>query len=144
MTFRAISPTTTLPTITRFISLTDHGPCDDGEPSAHCPHCGAGGRYIWTFQCDDGTTRGAMKGCVQLFRVSPIATIDQKLTARLEDLKKRFGPASHLNGFDQKQRDVLTAFYDGQLPENAALLKIRSLENEKINWRRSRKGGRRW
>ncbi len=55
-----------LPAVLAYIGMTDCGPCD-GEMSGTCPHCGAGGRYIFTFLCDDGTKRSAMRGCAQLF-----------------------------------------------------------------------------
>ena len=51
----------------------DAGPSEPGAPSAFCPHCGSGGRYVWTFIGTDGSQRGAMKGCVKLFQVSWIA-----------------------------------------------------------------------
>lgn len=59
--------TATLPAIVAIVGVTDCGPCTDGEMSGHCPHCGAGGRYIWHFICADGTRRGAMRGCLALF-----------------------------------------------------------------------------
>jgi len=65
--FPTITPTLTLPAIVAILGCQDGGPCTDGEPTAHCPHCGAGGRWVWTFLCEDGTRRGAMAGCLQLF-----------------------------------------------------------------------------
>jgi hypothetical protein len=61
-----ITPTSTLPKIIAIVDCEDHGPCDP-EPSAYCPHCGAGGRYIVRFICEDGKVHGAMKGCIQLY-----------------------------------------------------------------------------
>lgn len=58
---------TTLPAIVAVLKIVDHGPCDDGHASAHCPHCGAGGRYIHYAILEDGTKIGAMRGCIQLF-----------------------------------------------------------------------------
>ena len=29
-----------------------------------CPHCGAVGKRVWTFLCEDGVERGAMAGCL--------------------------------------------------------------------------------
>jgi len=41
---------------------------DSGEfGNANCPHCGADGRYVYTFLCEDGLVRGAMQGCLKLF-----------------------------------------------------------------------------
>ena len=52
-----------LPRVIEVLEVIDCGP----GPSASCPHCGADGRYITRFRCDDGTTRGAMSGCFKLF-----------------------------------------------------------------------------
>lgn len=53
-------------TLPRIVAVL--GRSDSGEyGAATCPHCGAAGRYVYTFQCDDGTTRGAMAGCLKLF-----------------------------------------------------------------------------
>lgn len=61
-----IKATQTLPAILAVTGMKDYGP-SDGEGSACCPHCGARGRYIWYFICEDGSKRGAMRGCIQLF-----------------------------------------------------------------------------
>jgi hypothetical protein len=45
------------------------GKDDSGEyGNARCPHCGAEGRYVWTFLGDDGRRHGAMAGCLRLFK----------------------------------------------------------------------------
>lgn len=56
-----------LPRVIAVVGITDHGPCEGGDPSAYCPHCGSGGRYVLSLLCEDGTVRGAMRGCAQLF-----------------------------------------------------------------------------
>jgi len=63
-----------LPAVLAVLDVRDYGPCDNGEGSATCPHCGAQGRYVISFLCDDGTKRGAMQGCFQLFRGSNTRT----------------------------------------------------------------------
>lgn len=63
---KTLTPTSTLPKIIAIVDCEDHGPCDP-DPSAYCPHCGAGGRYILRFICEDGKVHGAMKGCIQLY-----------------------------------------------------------------------------
>lgn len=55
-----------LPSVLAIVGVDDFGPCDGGG-SASCPHCGAEGRYVINFLCDDGLVRGAMRGCFQLF-----------------------------------------------------------------------------
>ena len=56
----------TLPKILAVLGVDDAGPSPEGA-SANCPHCGAEGRYIVRFLCDDGSRRGAMRGCFKLF-----------------------------------------------------------------------------
>lgn len=72
--FAPIKPTSTLPTVLAIVGVDDGGPCDAGYGSNTCPHCGAEGRYIIKFLCDDGQVRGAMKGCFQLFPGSNTTT----------------------------------------------------------------------
>lgn len=62
----------TFPRIVAVTDVIDHGSCD-GQGNGICPHCGAEGRYVYRFICEDGTTRGAMKGCLQLFPKSQIS-----------------------------------------------------------------------
>lgn len=66
MTMPKLKPTQTLPEIIAIVGMQDFGPCDGGS-STCCPHCGAEGRYVWYFICADGSRRGAMRGCLQLF-----------------------------------------------------------------------------
>lgn len=75
-----------LPTVLAILNVHDGGPCDGGYGSATCPHCGAEGRYIIEFLCDDGSTRGAMKGCFQLFRGSN--TLTSKLVQEAFERKR--------------------------------------------------------
>lgn len=42
--------------IIRLIETEDH-------PGSCCPHCGAEGRYVKVFECEDGAIRKAMAGC---------------------------------------------------------------------------------
>ena len=64
------------PRIVRFFETKD-------SPGASCPHCGAEGRYILTFQVEDGRRMGAMRGCVKLFPVSRVATEELRLREKL-------------------------------------------------------------
>lgn len=143
MAYRKITATSTLPKIVRFLGITDYGPCDGGEPTAVCPHCGSGGRYVHAFECADGTRRGAMSGCVQLFPISLIATEDQKLTERELDLKKRFGKDAQLNSWDKNIQAIIHRFYAGALTEPEALRLITNENRAKQVYRRNRfRGGR--
>jgi hypothetical protein len=62
-----IKPVTTLPAVLAIVGVDDGGPCSDGQATNACPHCGADGRYVIQFMCEDGQVRGAMRGCFQLF-----------------------------------------------------------------------------
>lgn len=66
-TFPEIKASAKLPAIIAIVGVHDGGPMDGGFGSAQCPHCGAEGRYVYTFICEDGKRRGAMAGCLKLF-----------------------------------------------------------------------------
>jgi hypothetical protein len=125
----------TLPRITRFL-----GTSDAGGPDAVCPHCGAKGRYVHSFECEDGSRRGAMSGCIQLFPVHPIAQADLVLSGRERELRQRFGPTAKLNTWDARIREAIEAVYAGTLDERSALVHIKCAEQAKRAWRRSRFG----
>ena len=130
--------TLSLPRIVRFLGTSDGGP-SDGKGSAECPHCGASGRYVHRFQCEDGTTRGAMSGCIKLFPVHPIASADMALNERERDLQKRFGPTASLNTWDKRIRVAIDAFYAGEMNERTALDQIQWAQQAKSTYRRSRR-----
>jgi len=67
--FPKITATQTLPEILAVTGVRDYGP-SDGEGSTACPHCGSRGRYVISFVCADGSRRGAMRGCVNLFPIA--------------------------------------------------------------------------
>lgn len=122
-----------LPRIVRFLGTSDAGGAD-----AFCPHCGATGRYVHTFQCEDGSTRGAMSGCIQLFPVHPIASAALRLEARQLGLRQRFGLTAKLNSWDQQIREAIDEFYAGTMDERTALYRIRCAEQAKQNYRGAR------
>jgi len=72
--FAKIKPSSALPAVLAITGVDDGGPCSEGYGSNTCPHCGAEGRYIIRFLCEDGAERGAMKGCFQLFPGSSTRT----------------------------------------------------------------------
>ena len=71
--YREIKATSTLPKRLLTLRTIDCGKKDpeDFEPTGNCPHCGAGGRWIHVFLCDDGLIYGAMSGCINLFGEGP-------------------------------------------------------------------------
>jgi hypothetical protein len=94
-----------LPRITRYMGCDDSGEFGN----ANCPHCGAEGRYVHRFKCEDGSYRGAMSGCIELFQWSPTALLDRKLTEKARERK--------LNKNEQRVRFALDEFYAGRMPE---------------------------
>jgi hypothetical protein len=126
-----------LPRIVRFL-----GTSDAGGPDAECPHCGAKGRYVHSFECEDGSRRGAMSGCVKLFPVHPIAQADMALRGRERELRTRFGATAQLNSWDQRMRVAIDAYYAGTMTEGDALVCLRTESQSKANWRRAKRG--RW
>jgi hypothetical protein len=132
---RVMAAIASLPRIVRFL-----GTSDAGGPDAVCPHCGATGRYVHSFECEDGSTRGAMSGCIQLFPVHPIASAALRLSDRERDLRERFGRTAKLNSWDQQIREAIDAFYAGTMDERAAMYQIQCAEQAKRNYRRSRWG----
>ena len=133
---------TDLPMIVRFTDMYDGGPCDDGA-TATCPHCGSDGRYIFFFECEDGTERGAMRGCLKLFPVSKIAEIDRKLIEKEAELAKKYGREAHLNSWQTAQREAIDAFYAGSISQEEALRTIDREQRKMVEYR-ARKNRGRW
>jgi hypothetical protein len=101
-----------LPRIVRFLGTDD-------APGSSCPHCGAEGRYILRFVLEDGRHAGAMRGCVQLFPVSRIATEELRLRTKLADYQKRGW--NGLNRRDVEALNAIESFYAGTCDERSAL-----------------------
>jgi hypothetical protein len=74
--------------IALFTECSDAGPCEPGSPSAFCPHCGSGGRYVWEFYCTNGERRAAMRGCLKLFRPSRLAVAQQAALAACREARE--------------------------------------------------------
>ena len=103
-----------LPRIVRFLGTDD-------SPGSCCPHCGAEGRYTLRFQVEDGRTMGAMRGCVQLFPVSRVATEELRLREKLAAIVKRFGQSATLNRRDAEALDACEEFFAGSRNERSTL-----------------------
>lgn len=102
---------TTFPRIIRFLGTDD---C----PDSSCPHCGCTGRYITRFVVEDGRTLGAMRGCLALFPVSPVAQEEQRLIKKQERLAKN---GWKLNRADRAAMDAIAQFHAGGISEWQAL-----------------------
>lgn len=124
--------TTTLP---RIIAIT--GRTDAGEYGATtCPHCGANGRYITTFVCEDGKTRGAMSGCIKLFPISPLAKIHADLLAKsAANVRKGWKPFS---SFDQPKMDAIEAVMAGTMSEDEAVRICKNQSDAAYRWMQSK------
>lgn len=88
-----IKPTSTLPARIVTLYSEDYGSIADGGGTC-CPHCGAEGRLVHYFLCDDGKIHAAMSGCIKLFPElkSYLATManllqDKKTEIRLQHNK---------------------------------------------------------
>lgn len=126
---------TTLPKIIRF-----EGKHDSGEyGAATCPHCGADGRYVWTFTCDDGKRHGAMSGCIKLFPVSPLAEEHKKIIERKADRDKK---GQTLASWDIAKLDAIDKVAAGEMHEGAAMLIVRSENARRSAWMDRNKKGR--
>ena len=110
---------TSLPRIVRFLDTLD-------APDSRCPHCGATGRFILRFVVDGGQTLGAMRGCVKLFPVSPVATEELRLRQKLASYRRRFGVSATLNQRDTAALDAIESFYAGTRDERSAMVLVKS------------------
>ena len=121
----AIKATTELPRIVRFFEIVEGGAC---------PHCGCAGRWIHRFACDDGTERGAMSGCIKLFRVAPIA----REHMRIADKEKRYKQSgfSGLNRWDTESMVAIEAYYAGQTTESDAMRIVERNKSAAAAWRK--------
>lgn len=123
-----------LPRIVRF-----HGTSHSGPGEAVCPHCGARGSVVHSFEVEDGRLMGAMSGCVKLFPVSPIAREHMRIQKKLDDQRKR-GLRVGLNRWDGAALKAIEDFYAGTLTEQDAVRRIESERKSAAAWRRGRFG----
>jgi hypothetical protein len=115
-----------LPRIVRFLETRD---C----PESSCPHCGANGRYILTFQVEDGRTLGAMRGCVKLFPVPPVALEELRLRTKAADYAKKGWSLNYRDGI---ALEAIEAFYAGTRTERDVMGYIRSVKAaNQARWR---------
>lgn len=118
-----------LPRIVRFLETSD---C----PDSACPHCGASGRYILSFQVEDGRTLAAMRGCAKLFPVSQVAVEHLRLMTKAARLAKN---GWKLNRRDSEAVDACEAFFAGTMSERSALSIISGAKSANAARYRSRR-----
>lgn len=122
-----------LPRIIRFLGTVDCGA--DGQGA--CPHCGAQGRYIHQFECEDGTVRGAMSGCIKLFRMHPFARVMFKIEAKE---RKYASKGWKLSSWDIEERTAIEAFYAGSIPEASVKSVLDNVRDRRKSYVRQRYG----
>lgn len=74
------------------VRVEDYGSSDGMMGSTSCPHCGARGRYVHYFLCDDGAIHAAMSGCIKLFPLAkrtPLAIMADAAFGKLEEIKRK-------------------------------------------------------
>lgn len=110
---------------------------DTGEDSgARCPHCGAEGRYIYWFRCEDGKLHGAMKGCFKLFPKSKFAELHEKLLAKQADYQKK---GWKLASWDQEVVGAIEAHGRGEISEIAVQNAIGRANGARAAWKYGKK-----
>lgn len=102
-----------LPKVVRITSVTDAGEFG----AAQCPHCGADGRYIVNFDCEDGTSRAAMRGCFSKFKKHSFVKVYEKITDKRADYEKR---GWKLSSWDVSILDAIDGFVYGRITEKDA------------------------
>lgn len=100
------------------LRVYDAGPVDLG--GGRCPHCGAEGRWIYSFLCDDGKVHAAMSGCIKLFPESrDFPTLRKMAKLAIEkDMDMRLHPATRgtkLAGWFQATLDTLARLEKGEV-----------------------------
>lgn len=132
---RHTHPIHDLPRIVRFEGVHDSGEYGN----ASCPHCGADGRYVWTFTVEDGRTLGAMSGCLKLYPVSPLAEEHKRIIERQKQRAKRDGK---LASWDVAKLEAIAAVASGEMDENTGLAIVERENAKRTRWM-ERKGFRR-
>lgn len=91
---------------------------DCGETS--CPHCGAAGRYIYTWR-EDSNYFSAMAGCYKLMTGQLEKNDEAKY---MELLAKKVAKGEKLNGWDKRVLGLKKAVVDGKANAEWARMKV--------------------
>jgi hypothetical protein len=97
----------------KFLGVKDYG-------STCCPHCGAEGRYIYTWE-QDGETKSAMAGCFKML-TGRLSTDD--VTRYWVLLAEKQAKGKALNGFDRSIVRLLDYKEQGKYPASWCDTKI--------------------
>ncbi len=140
-----IKATAALPTRIVTLETFDGGPME--MSNTRCPHCGAEGRYIHSFLCDDGRIHAAMSGCIKLYPYKPttmskMAELAIQKEQDLRDENRRSsssGSSPHkLTSWFQVTLDTLQKVKDGSISLVEADKIICEQSNKRYNWLRDK------
>lgn len=126
---------TSFPKIVTFLGKSDSGEFGN----AICPHCGAKGRYVIDFVCEDGVRRGAMSGCIKLFPISPLAKEHIAITERQTE---RAAKGQKLASWDIAKLDAIDQVLAGALTVEQALVVVRDQNYKRSVWIDRNKSGK--
>lgn len=108
---------------------------DSGEyGNANCPHCGAKGRYVYHFRCEDGSRRGAMAGCLKHFTLTWLAQEHRRILDKQRDGLKRFGPGHKLASWDAEILAVIEDYADGAIGMEDAARRVTDQKARMAQW----------
>ena len=120
--------TNNLPRIIYFERITV---APEGDPDL-CPHCGAKGRYIYWFVCEDGHKYGAMSGCVKLFPWHRFAHEHKRILDKQRTKKK-------LCSWDEDMKAAIEKYASGEIGEREADNLIRAAKRTRESWMKRRR-----
>lgn len=107
----------------KFIGIKDCG-------STSCPHCGAEGRYIYTWE-ENGVQRSAMAGCYKMLTGNFEKGENEKY---FELLSEKQAKGKELNGWDKTVIKMLEFKKNGTYPESWCNEKINNALTERKNF----------
>lgn len=104
----------------KFIGIKDYG-------STSCPHCGAEGRYIYTWE-EDGVIRSAMAGCYKMLTGKVNKGEKEKY---MELLFEKQAKGKTLNSWDKSIIRLLSYITENKYPESWCNQKIDQVLSER-------------
>lgn len=119
--------------LSRIVAVLSVDDCGEG---AICPHCGAEGRYIYSFLCEDGTQRAAMRGCLGKFPQHPVFAPEM---TRILDKERRYKNAGWtLPAWDEEIKAAILAYAAGDVTEAAAKSRVLRAKHQAAAYRARR------
>lgn len=108
------------------ISFVFHQVVDHGE-GASCPHCGAEGRYIYSWE-QDGVRYAAMAGCYKRLTGKLSKGDDVRFWELLHEKQSR---KKLLNGWEKRALSLRDSAQSGKVTPEWAEAKIRTILSER-------------